>query len=76
MTELPHSPAGGLVRAEGACVRVADHEEAEGTLPHVGELMGDERVEAVFGEGELNELRRAGGLYASLAAMQFGVTKE
>ena len=45
----------GLVRAERACVRVADHEEAEGTLPHVGELMGDERVEAIFGEGELNE---------------------
>ena len=55
MTELSHSPAGGLVRAERACVGVADHEEAECTLPYVGELMGDERVEAVFGEGELNE---------------------
>jgi ABC-type multidrug transport system fused ATPase/permease subunit len=26
--------------------------------------------------GRHDELRRAGGLYASLAAMQFGVTKE
>src|SRR5262245_57553561 len=30
-------------------------EQAEGALAHVGELVGDDRVEAVLGQGELDE---------------------